>query len=168
MNLQEMGGLMYEAGKVTQKILLLASQGKQNEINAIAPEAENVKSQCAENNILVTFFVEYHYPMLTGPGMALTPPSIGNWRLPQDTNDSTIYVHITLVFKFLFLGHPDMVTDGFRVQIMNDPNDEDEPGLPPAKGEEKTRPREQEGGLTSIDETRRLLKDAGLDNLFEK
>ena len=159
---------MYEAGKVTQKILLLLSQGKQDEINAIAPQAENLKSQCAEKNILVSFFVEYHYPMPSGPGMTLTPPSIGDWPLPQGTNDHTIYVHITLVFKFLFLGHPEMVTGVFRVRIMNDPDDDNEPDPPPARGEEKTPQREQEGGLTSLDETRRLLKDAGLDNLFEK
>ena len=168
MNLQEMAGLMYEAGEITQKILLLANQGKYSELNAIAPEAENLKSQCAEKNILVTFFAEYRYPTLTGLGMTLTPPSIGNWSLPQGTNDSTIYVHITVVFKFLFLGPPEMVAIGFRVQIMNDLDDEDKQNSPPARDEEKPRPREAEGGLTSIDETRRLLKDAGLDNLFEK
>ena len=168
MNLQEMGGLMYEAGKVAQNILLFAGQGKYGEINALAPEAEKLKSKCAANNILVTFFAEYHYPTLTGLGMTLTPPSIGHWHLPQGTNYSTIYVHITIVFKFIFSGHPDMVADGFRVQIMNDPDDEDEPGSPPAKDKATTRPGEAEGGLTSIDETLRLLKDAGLDNLFEK
>lgn len=168
MNLPEVSGLMYEAGKVSQEILLLTSQGRHDEATSLAPQAESIKTKCAEKNIFVSFFVEYRYPMPNSPGMTLTLPPMGNWLLPRGTNENTIRVHITLVFKFVFSGHPDMIADGFRVQILNKLGDKDESDAPPAGSEEKTSQPEPEGGLISPEETRRLLKDAGLDGLFEK
>lgn len=159
MNLPEISGLMYEVGRCVQETLLLISQGKHSEAGAVASRSDSLKSQCAEKNIDVNFFVEYLCPLHDGPTMALIPPPMGNWPLPQGTNEKTINVHITLIFKFLYMGHPDMIADGFRVRIANAPDDEEpDDGAPPAGSE---------GGLTSIEDTRRLLKDAGLDGFFE-